>query len=76
MEKFQVTEPSTGPLISTYSRIREGGGECFVTDLPKIRLLSFSAQKIRGGWEDRGGEAGRTKGSPGKHMGPVKSSFP
>lgn len=60
MEKFQVTEPNTGPLISTYSHIREGGGECFITDLPKIRLLSFPAQKIRdgcedlGGWEDKG----------------------
>lgn len=61
MEKFQVTEPNTGPLISTYSRIREVGGRVLKSrPPPKIRLLSFSAQNIRdgcegrGGWEDKG----------------------
>lgn len=75
MEKFQVTEPNTGPLISTYSHIREGGRECFITDLPKIRLLSFSAQKIRDGCEDLGVLGGQR--DPQENMwGQLRAPFP
>lgn len=66
MEKFQVTEWNTGPLISTYSRIRSGEKKCLTTDLPKIRFLSFSAQKIRDGCEEWGWG---NKGVPGKTYG-------